>query len=146
MAAKASLISYAVEIADTPARALHGLIDGRHRAETEHARLDRTHTVGNHPCQGLKEVFLCPNCFSDYHRRRTTIEPRRIAGSDRAVLAKSRLQLAQALEARIRTVVFVCVKNGRGLIVTGRLRERTVIVHHRNAWLDRRHHPEPFPS
>ena len=110
MAAKASLISTRSMSPTRPAGALQRLADGRHRAEAEHAGLDRADPVGDQPRHRLEALALGQAAIGDDHRRGAAVQAGRVAGRDRAVLAEGRLQLGQALEPWYRAG---CARRGR---------------------------------
>ena len=61
MAAKASLISMRSTSPELPAGALQRLLHGRHRAEAEHAGLDRRDAIGDEPRHRLEAALLRPS-------------------------------------------------------------------------------------
>ena len=62
---------------------------------------------------GVKSFFSAHPALRDDHGRRSAVEPGRIAGGDRAILAESRPQLGEALERGVRAVVLVLLEEAR---------------------------------
>ena len=110
-AANASLISTRSTSREVPASALQRLPDRGHGTDAEHAGLDRRDAVSDEARDRLQAIAARRTSRSgDDHRRRTAVEPGRVAGRDRAVLAKRRLQLGEHLQRRLRPIRLVGVE------------------------------------
>ena len=107
IAANASLISMRSTSASFQSGALERQPDRRHRADAEHARLDRRDAVRDQPRQRRQPVRFREGALGHDHRRGAAVEPGRVAGRDGAVLAKGRVQLGERLERRLGPMRFV---------------------------------------
>ena len=101
----------AVDVADLPAARDQGLPDGRYRAQAEHARVRprRRRTRPGAP-SACRPFFSAHPALGNDHRRGAAVEPGRIAGGDRAILAEGGAQLGEALERRLGAVVLVLLE------------------------------------
>src|SRR5258708_17440808 len=82
----------ALDLRDGPARALPRLLDRGNGATAEHARLDGGDAIGHQAGDRPEAALFGPFLVRHDDRRGTGVDPRRIAGGDRAALAEGRLQ------------------------------------------------------
>src|SRR5262245_50637424 len=105
----------ALNVGKSPFRALQRLPNRGNRSDPKHPGLDGCDTVRNETRERLETVSLRERAIRDDHRGSAAVEPRRIAGSDRAVLAKRGLELREHVERRLGTIRFVDRKDLRAL-------------------------------
>ena len=83
----------ALDVADLPAGPVERLPHRRYRTQSEHARLDGADAIGDQARHRLQAFLLGPGPVGHDHGRSAGVEARRVAGRDRAVLAKGGLEL-----------------------------------------------------
>jgi hypothetical protein len=104
-----------LDIAIAPARSRQRQFDGGDRTEAKQTRLDRGDAVRYESCDGRQTTLICPSLARQYHRRRGGIQPRGVAGGNRAAVAEDRLQLTQRFERGVRPVMLIRLERARSL-------------------------------
>ena len=116
MAAKASLISDALDRADVPAGPLQRLSDRRDRPKAEHAGLDCGDAVGDKARRRANAALIGPGLVGKHHRGGGVVQSGRIAGGDGAIRPERRLEPRQRFQRRVGPVGLVLVELRRSLL------------------------------
>src|SRR5215475_4121820 len=101
---------YTLNVRGLPARTLQCEAHGGNGPDAEHSGFDRSDTMRDEPREWLETAFFRERPLSHDHRRGTAVQARRIAGRDRAVLAKRGFQLGERLDRRLGPIGFILVE------------------------------------
>ena len=110
-----------VEIADLQLEAIHQLPGRRHRPDAHDPRRHAGGCRRQHARPRRQAVTLHRRLGGDDHRGGAVVDPRGVAGRDRAGTAERRLELGQAFKRGLGPRMLVLVDHDRPALAAGRL-------------------------